>query len=419
MWYIPATMRVLARRLFVLLWAVAAPVVNAQSQQDKPYVLLISLDGFRYDYAERYGATNLLQLARNGVAAKALIPSFPTNTFPNHYTIVTGLYPAHHRIVENVFWDWKRQAEFSFHDPQKTSDGAWWGGAPLWVLAEQQGMRTASMFWPGSDVEIQHTRPTYFYHYDGKITNEQRIAQVLAWLKLPKAERPHFITLYFSDVDHEAHTFGPDAPETRHAVQDMDGRLGRLFREIDRIGVPVNIIVVSDHGMTAVTGDIDLTKLANFEGVRMEVNATDVKLYSRDAVKLDQLYAQLHGKDDRFEAYRPSDIPARLHYSGDERIGDLLLLALKPVVLHRPRREDQTPQKGMHGYDVALVPDMRGIFFARGPNLKRGVTIAEFENIHIFPLIANILGLEAPASVDGKLSVLAPVLVQKRVTSVK
>ena len=181
--------------------------LNAPSQQDKPYVLLISLDGFRYDYAERDHATNLLALGKSGVTAKALIPSFPTTTFPNHYTIVTGLYPAHHGIVDNSFWDPARNAEFKSSDSaSSTTEGSWWGGTPLWVLAEQQGMRAASFFWPGSDAEIQHTRPTYYYKYDGKIPNDRRVEQVVEWLKLPKAERPHFITLYFSDVDHEGHT---------------------------------------------------------------------------------------------------------------------------------------------------------------------------------------------------------------------
>jgi predicted AlkP superfamily pyrophosphatase or phosphodiesterase len=227
---------------------------NAATQQDKPYVLLISLDGFRYDYADRYHAANLLDLGKKGVAAKALIPSFPTTTFPNHYTIATGLYPAHHGIVENVFWDPERNAQFRYSDPASESDGSWWGGTPLWVLAEQQGMRAASFFWPGSDVEIQHTRPTYFYRYDAGIPNARRVQQVVEWLKLPKRERPHFITLYFSDVDHEGHSHGPDAPETREAVERVDRTLGTLFRQVRGLGLRLDILVVSDHGMAAVTG---------------------------------------------------------------------------------------------------------------------------------------------------------------------
>ena len=309
------------RRLFVLFLFLGiclgqpAHPPNAPAQQDKPYVLLISLDGFRYDYAERDHATNLLALGHGGVTAKALIPSFPTTTFPNHYTIVTGLYPAHHGIVDNSFWDPARQAEFKISNSAATTDGSWWGGTPLWVLAEQQGMRAASFFWPGSDADIQHTRPTYFYKYDAKIPNERRVAQVIEWLKLPKPERPHFITLYFSDVDHEGHTFGPDAPQTRDAVRSVDALLGKLFGEVRATGVPLDIFVVSDHGMATVTGDVDISKLADLNGVETTPNSTDFRFYSSDPKRIDRLYAELHGRDPRIEVYRRSQIPERLHYS--------------------------------------------------------------------------------------------------------
>ncbi len=384
--------------------------LNAPSQQDKPYVLLISLDGFRYDYAQRDHAANLLALGKSGVTAKALIPSFPTTTFPNHYTIVTGLYPAHHGIVDNSFWDPERQAGFKSSNPASTLDGSWWGGTPLWVLAEQQGMRAASFFWVGSDSEIQHTRPTFFYKYDGKIPNERRVAQVVEWLKLPKPERPHFITLYFSDVDHEGHEFGPDAPQTHAAIKEMDALLGRLFGEVRALGVPLDIFVVSDHGMAAVTGDIDMSKLADLNGVQLALNSTDFKFYSNDPKRIDQLYSQLHGKDRRMEVYRPAEIPEHLHYAGNPRIGDLVALATEPVVLHLAPKPGQTEPKGMHGYDVARMPEMRGIFFAAGPDLKTGVTVEEFQNIHIYPLIAHILGLNVPSGIDGQFSVLAPIL---------
>jgi predicted AlkP superfamily pyrophosphatase or phosphodiesterase len=383
---------------------------NAPAQQNKPYILLISIDGFRYDYAERDHATNLLALGRSGVTAKALIPSFPTTTFPNHYTIVTGVYPSHHGIVDNSFWDPERNAEFKSSDSAATTEGSWWGGTPLWVLAEQQGMRAASFFWPGSDAEIQHTRPTYFYKYDGKIPNENRVAQVVEWLKLPKPERPHFITLYFSDVDHEGHLFGPDAPETHQAIQTIDALVGKLFAELRELALPLDIFVVSDHGMAAVTGDVDMSKLADLAGVETAANSTDFKFYSSDPKTIERLYAELQGKDPRIAVYRRADIPERLHYSGNARIGDLVAFATQPVVLHFALKPGQTTQKGMHGYDVATMPEMRGIFMAAGPDLKSGLTIEEFQNIHIYPLIAHILGLKTPSGIDGRLSVLAPIL---------
>ncbi|HTW65207.1 MAG TPA: ectonucleotide pyrophosphatase/phosphodiesterase [Bryobacteraceae bacterium] len=405
-----AALTVLLFLLFVPFFGQTAHPLNAPAQQDKPYVLLISLDGFRYDYPERDHAANLLALGKSGVRAKALIPSFPTTTFPNHFTIVTGLYPAHHGIVDNSFWDPARHAGFRSSDSAASTNGSWWGGTPLWVLAEHQGMRAASFFWPGSDAAIQNTRPTYYYKYDGKIPNEQRVAQVVAWLKLPKPERPHFITLYFSDVDHTGHEYGPDAPQTHEAIHRIDAILGTLFGELRALDLPLDIFVVSDHGMTAVTGDVDMSKLANLDGVQVTPNSTDFKFYSSDPARIDRLYAELHGKDPRIAVYRPAEIPKHLHYAGNPRIGDLVALAAAPVVLHLTPRPGQTGPKGMHGYDVAEMPQMRGIFFAAGPDLKAGVTIEEFQNIHIYPLIAHILGLTAPADIDGKLSVLAPIL---------
>jgi alkaline phosphatase D len=272
-------------------------------------------------------------------------------------------------------------------------------------------MRAASFYWPGSDAEIQGTRPTYFKEYDhGRIPNDRRVEQVVEWLKLPKPERPHFITLYFSDVDHEGHQFGPDAPQTHEAIKTIDAELGKLFGEIRALGVPLDIFVVSDHGMAAVTGDVDISKLADLSGVEIAPNSTDFKFYSSDPKRIDRLYSELHGKDPRIEVYRRNEIPELLHYSDNRRIGDLVALATEPVVLHLATKPGQTLPKGMHGYDAARMPDMRGIFYAAGPDLKAGLTVEEFRNIHIYPLIAHILGLTLPSGIDGRLSVLEPIL---------
>jgi predicted AlkP superfamily pyrophosphatase or phosphodiesterase len=197
-------------------------------------------------------------------------------------------------------------------------------------------------------------------------------------------------------------------------VRAVDAVLGKLFGEVRALGVPLDIFVVSDHGMTAVTGDVDISKMADLNGVDIAPNSTDFKFYSSDPKRIDRLYAELHEKDPRIEVYRRDEIPERLHYSGgalgNQRIGDLVALATAPVVLHLASKPGQSVPKGMHGYDVAKMPEMRGIFFAKGPDLKAGVTVEEFQNIHIYPLIANILGLTVPAGIDGQFSVLAPIL---------
>src|SRR6202166_2163447 len=204
---------------------------NSPAQQAKHYVVLVSLDGFRYDYAAKYGEKNLLAMAQRGARAPdGMIPSYPSVTFPNHYTIVTGLYPDHHGIVANSFYDPSRKESYSYTNPKTTGDGSWYGGTPLWVLAEKQGMRAASFFWPTSDAEIQGKRPSYYLApYDDNFPDEKRVEQVLVWLQLPPEKRPHFITLYYPDTDHAGHTYGPDAAETGEAVPRVDEMMGKLW----------------------------------------------------------------------------------------------------------------------------------------------------------------------------------------------
>lgn len=204
---------------------------NGAEQQQKHYVVMVSLDGFRYDYAKKYGAKNLLALGAKGASAPdGMIPSYPSLTFPNHYTLVTGLYPEHHGIVANSFYDPNRKQTYSLRDAKTVTDGSWYGGVPLWSLAEKQGMRSAAFFWPGSEAEIAGERPSYYLHFDNKIDDNKRIDQVLAWLKLPEDQRPHFITLYYSDVDHAGHEHGPDSPEVEHAVKHVDELIARRKR---------------------------------------------------------------------------------------------------------------------------------------------------------------------------------------------
>ncbi len=229
------------RRYFVRGFAVAqdpTPVItvpnppNTAAQQAKHYVILISLDGFRWDYARRYGAPHLLQLGIKGASApEGMFPSYPSLTFPNHISIVTGLYPEHHGIVANSFWDPTREETYVYTQAKSNSDGSWYSGTPLWVLAEEQGMRSACLFWPGSEAEIQGKRPSYYLHFDEKLDDEKRVDQVVAWLKLPPELRPHFITLYYSNVDHAGHNYGPDSDEVRAAVHHVDAMVGRSTEE--------------------------------------------------------------------------------------------------------------------------------------------------------------------------------------------
>jgi alkaline phosphatase D len=409
----------------------AAPVTiergpNTPRQQAKPYVILVSLDGFRYDYPRIYHAPNLDALGARGASApQGMIPAYPSITFPNHYTIVTGLYPEHHGIVANVFYDPARKQIYSYKDEQTVTDGTWYGGTPLWVLAEQQGMRSACFFWPGSEADIQGTLPTYYMKYDAKYPNRQRVEQVLAWLRLPAAQRPHFITLYFSDVDSAGHAHGPDSPEVGAAVSEVDGEIGRLVAGVAKLNLRVDVIVVADHGMAKAEGD--WVNLGEYFDTRWLEKSVESFMYPRSAVAAEKIYAALNGKSDKFKVYRNGAVPAGLHFDGNLRAGDPVVVATGPYLI-RVNAPPATASvdamhpsggpAGMHGYDPARMPEMKAIFFADGPDIRRGEKVAPFENVNLYPWIARILGLDIShlptGKIDGDLKVLQGVLVTAR-----
>jgi predicted AlkP superfamily pyrophosphatase or phosphodiesterase len=384
---------------------------ESAQQQQKHYVVMVSLDGFRYDYAKKYGARHILAIGEKGASAPdGMIPSYPSLTFPNHYTLVTGLYPEHHGIVANSFYDPARKASYALGDPKSVTDGTWYGGVPLWSLAEKQGMRSACFFWPGSEAEIAGERPSYYLRFDNKIDDNKRIDQVIAWLHLPEEQRPHFITLYYSDVDHAGHQFGPDTPQVAEAVQHVDKLIGQLHSDLDALHLPIDLIVVSDHGMERVQGSwINLDKyvsLDNFE-------TTGPLLYAHSEADANHAYQKLKAADALFTVYRRAQVPASLHYNGNPRTGDPVVVPKGPYMIRahgpEPGHEDHAPPAGEHGYDPYEMHSMRAIFFAAGPDIKPGVAVKPFENINVFPLVTKILGLENPP-IDGSLNVLSGVL---------
>lgn len=384
---------------------------NSAAAQNAHYVVLVSLDGFRWDYPAKFGAPNLLALGKQGAwAPEGMLPSFPSLTFPNHFTIVTGLYPEHHGLVANSFYDEAKQARYAISDPKAVTDGSWYSGTPLWSLAESQGMRTACLFWPGSEAAIAGFQPTYYLHFDDKTDANARIDQVMAWLRLPAADRPHFITLYYSSPDHEGHEFGPDAPETRAAVQRVDGLVGRLKKELDKSGLPVDLVVVSDHGMAKVEGGwITLDQFADLTGFE----AVGALLYGKTEADRVRVYNQLKKASDKFVVYRRKDVPAGLNFNQNPREGDPVVIATGPYAIraHGPAagKADQPPIAGMHGYDPHKLAEMKASFFAAGPDIVAGKTVAPFENVNLYPMLAHLLGLTAPKS-DGDLNVLAGIL---------
>ena len=378
---------------------------NSPQQQKKPYVILISIDGFRYNYAQKHKAVHLQQYSRENIQAAYLLPSFPSLTFPNHYTLVTGLYPSHHGVVDNQFYDRRRKEHYSMSNSATVQQGSWYGGLPLWVLAEQQQMLSASFYWVGSEAPIQGVLPTYYYQYNEEIQIEQRIQTVVDWLHLPEDRRPHLITFYFPEVDHAGHDFGPDALRTGAAVRQVDTAIYRLSEAVKRTGLDVNFIVVADHGMTP----IDTT-------YRLQVPPIDtstatvvwggelVHAYVKNKKDIPSLLTLLKKDAKGYSVVLKKKMPKRLYYRGKDdvydRIGDILLISHAPYVF---TSHGSKPDPGAHGFDPYTVPDMRTIFYAWGPAFKKGRQLPAFKNVDVFPLVAKILGLRYQHRIDGSL----------------
>lgn len=386
---------------------------NSGEQQQKPYLILISADGFRWDLADKYHAVHLLSLRKGGVAAEKMIPSYPSVTFPNHYSLATGLYPSHHGIVNNTFYDPKKGRGYRINDRTAVQDSSWYGGLPIWVLAEQQRMVTANYFWVGSEAAVAGVRPSYYYYYNSKTSMDSRLQRVKDWLSLPEDRRPHLILFYMSQVDHAEHLYGPDSKEAGEAVHLVDDVIGRMTQMVDSLHLSVNYIFVADHGMAAVDTLHGLTLPSSIDTIKFTVSGTEtlVSLYAHDKKDIASQYAALKKeKPDSWNIYLPDETPAHWHYTSRDdrygRMGDILLAAQYPRMLYL---SDHHVHLGEHGYDNHLS-DMGASFYAWGPAFKKGLVIPAFENVNVYPLIARILGLSLPEGLDGKPEVLKGIL---------
>jgi predicted AlkP superfamily pyrophosphatase or phosphodiesterase len=404
---------------YLLLFLFACGITAHGQPDNQAYVVLVSFDGFRHDYAEKYDLPNFKSFIKKGASADALIPAFPSKTFPNHYTLVTGLYPGSHGLVDNSFFDETMKARYTMSNRSLVENPLFYGGTPLWQLAQQQGLRAASCFWVGSEVPVMGEYPTYYYKYDHDYPNKRRIDRTIAWLRLPETERPQFISLYFSMVDTEGHNSGPNSEKLKLTVQQADALLEYLMTELSKIELPVNVILVSDHGMMELRREektwITLSKLFNTSDSTVEVvnNGTHAHLYTS---RPDSLYTALKQQEENFKVYQKGKLPKQWHYH-HQRVGDLLILANPGYQLQITGqsfgRAQQSPSVfGVHGFDPYTVKDMHGIFYAQGPNIKSGQRIPAFDNVHVYPLIAKILGIQTPRQIDGDIRVLEEIYQQ-------
>lgn len=381
---------------------------------DQPLLILVSIDGFRADYLERGRTPALSALAREGVRSTGMRPSFPSITFPNHYTLVTGLYPDHHGIVGNSMVDPSitPDSRFTLGDFTAVSDRRWWDEAtPIWVTAKRAGLRTATMFWPGSEASIQGVRPDLWAHFDAALTPDQRVDIVLDWLDQPAAKRPNFVTLYFDEVDHEGHAHGPDSEEVNAAAALVDAAIGRLRDGLARRGLlpRADLVIVADHGMAAVPPghQIFLDDLVAPDHVGVISMGAVAELIPAPGADTGRLLAA----HDHIRCSPKAGLPARFHYGANPRIPPLVCVAEVGWFITTRQAAARHPEAGVigeHGYDNA-APEMAALFIAEGSAFRRGLVIPPFDNVDVEPLLAHVLGVTSPPT-DGALAPIAGVL---------
>lgn len=388
---------------------------DALGQEQKPYIILISADGFRYDLAEKYDAAFLKKISSEGVKAVSMKPVYPSLTFPNHYSIITGLYPSHDGIVDNTFYDKKRNQFYTIRNKKAIEDPTWYGGVPLWVLAERQKMLSASFYWVGSESHIDGIDPTYYFNYNEAIPIDRRIEIVKEWLQLPADKRPHFITFYFPEVDHAEHHYGTNSPETRDAVQFVDHSVQKMNEMCKQLNLPVSFIFVSDHGMTNMDTLHTIPRPLVIDTSKFVIAYSPalVHLYAKNKKDIKPTYKKLKAVASDYDVYLATKTPKRWHYSKKDdhfhRIGDILL------VPHLPQGFSFSGAKfpiGQHGFDNSL-PEMQATFYAWGPAFKEHYVINNFSNINIYPLIAHVLGLKIDNKIDGKFRALKEMIIEK------
>lgn len=375
--------------------------------QSKPYVVLVSFDAFRWDYVNRGLTPNLDKIKSEGVYALSLKPSFPSKTFPNHQSIITGMYPAHHGIYANGFYDPFSNETYKMNDSNTVNNAKWYWGEAFWETAERQGIKTASYFWPGSEVKLYYRKPTYAETYEHARPHDDRIEGVINWLKLPQEKRPHFITLYFSDTDEKGHRFGPNSNEVNQAIQLLDGVAGKIMNRLKEINMidSVNVIFVSDHGMTEISKD----KIINVEKILEGYNC---KFFDESVLmtieppkeKLQEVYELLKKNENHFKVYYRSEVPEYFHFSDNYLIPSLVLipeLGWNLLTEKGMKRVNDNYSKGNHGYDNQHL-DMHGIFIATGPSFKKNYQTGTVWNIDIYPLLCKIFNIIPRSNIDGK-----------------
>ncbi|MBQ9821378.1 MAG: alkaline phosphatase family protein [Muribaculaceae bacterium] len=390
------------RRFLLLLLALVVLPWEAWAAGRDTYTVIVSLDGLRWDYLDTYDVPFMQQLAREGVKA-VMQPSFPSKTFPNHYTLATGLVPDHHGIITNTFWDREKGVEFSLGNKVTRADGRYYGGDPVWLTAKHQGVKTATVFWVGSDVTINGEHPTYWRDYQTEqLDFEGRVDEVLRLLKLPEQDRPHLVMAYFEEPDRSGHNYGPMHRMTRRAMEDLDLLLSKMWARIQLLPIAsqVNLIITGDHGMASVDPKrfVDIDDLLPKKWYERFCNDYPTLIYASAPQYVDSIYNALQGVD-HIRAWKRGELPAYLNYGTNPNMGDVVVL---PDVGWLFADKPSKKQRGSHGFDHTAA-DMQVGFRAIGPDFKVGYEKPDrFRNVCVYPLLCYLLGV-TPSPNDGSL----------------
>ena len=390
------------RRFLLSLLVLAVLPWQAWAAGRDTYTVIVSLDGLRWDYLDTYDVPFMQQLAREGVKA-VMQPSFPSKTFPNHYTLATGLVPDHHGIITNTFWDREKGVEFSLGNKVTRADGRYYGGDPVWLTAKHQGVKTATVFWVGSDVTINGEHPTYWRDYQTEqLDFEGRVDEVLRLLKLPEQDRPHLVMAYFEEPDRSGHNYGPMHRLTRRAMEDLDLLLSKMWARIQLLPIAsqVNLIITGDHGMASVDPKrfVDIDDLLPKRWYERFCNDYPTLIYASAPQYVDSIYNALQGVD-HIRAWKRGELPAYLNYGTNPNMGDVVVL---PDVGWLFADKPSKKQRGSHGFDHTAA-DMQVGFRAIGPDFKVGYEKPDrFRNVCVYPLLCYLLGV-TPSPNDGSL----------------
>lgn len=390
--------------------------INAPQHLDKPYLVLVSLDGFRWDYPDRYELPALRRILDGGFRVERLLPVFPSITFPNHYSIATGLYPDRHGLIANVFLARDLGLKYSMYDRATVEDGRFYAGEPIWATAEAQGMVAAAFFFVGTEAAVSGLRPSYWKSYSKGVPGDQRVDQVLAWLAEPAERRPHLLTVYFEHVDDQSHRFGVGSPQALEAMRKVDAWLGRLLDGIERLphGDRVNVLVVSDHGQANIDPErmpLVLEEVVELDGIEVFNKGPLVFLYfdRPDPERIGQVQDVLRRAWPNGRVLTPRESPPAWRVGANPRWPDLMLVADPGYAVVKTMDDFTRLDPGAHGWAPEL-DEMHGTLLGAGPDFTAGGRLDSARSVDVYPLAAAVLGLRAASGIDGEAQALSRVL---------